>query len=178
MFCVTPKWPWPFQGQKYPICASHTVHPGQKYYCPFCSMTIRVWVTTQLWDKCTEWPQITLAFLRSKVPICILHTPPRPKFPSDLLYDKQFSRCGGPALRKVHRMTPNWPNKFKVKSTILFPIYSRRPSFRPFRSTMSHYQGNRDFCYFPIEYNVKLNFSNFHQTENFQHFMRTTIWNL
>ncbi len=49
-----------------------------------------------------------------KVLICILHTPPTPKFSSVLFYDELFSSYV-PISRKVHRMTQHDLDMFKVK---------------------------------------------------------------
>ena len=43
-------------------------------------MISHFWVTGQFSEKCTECPQITLTFSRSKIPTCVLHTHPRPGF--------------------------------------------------------------------------------------------------
>ena len=67
-------------------------------------------------EKCTEWPQMTFTCSRSKIPICMLQTPPRPKFSSVSLYDEPFS-IYRPIFGKVHRMTPNHLDMFKVKNT-------------------------------------------------------------
>ena len=41
--------------------------------------------------KCTEWPKMTLTCSRSKIPKCILHIQPMPKFSSVSLCDDLFS---------------------------------------------------------------------------------------
>ncbi len=48
---------------------------------PFRTTMSRFWVTAQLSQKCTEWPQITLTCSRSKIPTCMLHTPKFQKWP-------------------------------------------------------------------------------------------------
>ena len=68
------KWPWHVQGQNYKhACYIHSRCP---YFRPFRSTISRFLVTTKFSEKCTEWPQMTLTWLRSKIPICMLHTPP------------------------------------------------------------------------------------------------------
>ena len=51
-----------------------------------------------------------------KIPTCMLNTPPRPKFTTVSLYDEKFFSYG-PIYGKVHRMTPNHLDMFKVKNT-------------------------------------------------------------
>ncbi len=46
----------------------------------------------------------------------MLHTSPKPKFSSDSLYDEPFLSYGA-IFGKVHRMTPNDLDMFKVKNT-------------------------------------------------------------
>ena len=83
------KWPWHVQGQKYQYACY--IHPRGPCFCLFRSTMSCFRVTPLLSEKCTEWPQMTLTCPRSKIPICILHTLPRPRFLSVLLYDEQFS---------------------------------------------------------------------------------------
>ncbi len=82
----------------------------------------------QFLEKCTEWPQMTLTCSRSKIPRCLVHPPPRPKFSSVSLYDEQFFGYG-PIFGKVHRMTPNDLDMFKVKNTNMQLTYTPRPKF-------------------------------------------------
>ncbi len=61
-------------------------------------------------------PKMTLTCSRSNVYIYLLHTSPRPKFSSISLYNEQFSSYS-PIFRKVHQMTSNDRDIFKVKNT-------------------------------------------------------------
>ena len=60
---------------------------------------------------------------RSKIPTCMLHTPPRPKFSSILLHDEQLLTYG-PIFGKVHWMKPNDLDMFKVKNTNMHATYT------------------------------------------------------
>ncbi len=85
-----PKWPWYVQGKKYQHACY--IHPRGQNFRPFRSVMSRFWVTGQFSEKCTKWPIMTLTSSRSKIPTCMLHKPPGPKFLSSLLYDEPFSR--------------------------------------------------------------------------------------
>ncbi len=107
-------WPWHVQGQKYwHECFKHPRGPN---FHPFRTTMSRFWVTAQFLEKCTKWPQMTLTCSRSKIPTHMLHTPPMPKFSSVSLYDESFLSYG-PSFGKVHWMTPNGLDLFKVKNT-------------------------------------------------------------
>ncbi len=58
----------------------------------------------------------------------MLHTPPGPEFSSVSLYDEPFLSYG-PIFGKVHRMTPNDLDMFKVKNTNMHATYTPRPKF-------------------------------------------------
>ena len=63
----------------------------------------------------------------------MLHTPSRPKFTSVTLYDEPFlSYCS--IYGKVHRMTPNDIDMFKVKNTNMHAA-----NIRPKVPSVSHY---------------------------------------
>ncbi len=64
-----------------------------------------------------------LDMFRSKIPTCMLHTPPKPKFSSVSLYDEPFLSYG-PIFGTVHRMTPNDLDMFKVKNTNMHVAYT------------------------------------------------------
>ncbi len=120
------KWPqmtFTYSRSKIPTCMLHT--PRGPNFCPFRSQSAmsRFWVTAQFLEKCTEWPQITLTCARSKIPTCVLHTTLRPKFSSVLLYCEPFLSYG-PIFGKVHRMTPNDLDMFKVKNTTMHVTYT------------------------------------------------------
>ncbi len=68
-----------------------TYTPEAQIFIPFRSTMSRFWVMDLFSEKCTKWPQMTLICLRSKIPTCMLHTPPGPKFSSVSLYDNPFS---------------------------------------------------------------------------------------
>ena len=53
----------------------------------------------------------------------MLHTPLRPKVSSVLLYDEAFLSYG-PMFGKVHWMTPNDLDMFKVKNTKMHVTYT------------------------------------------------------
>ncbi len=111
-----PKSPWHVQGQKYQqACYIHCRGPNLR---PFRSTMSHIWVTALFLEKCTEWPQMTLTCSRSEIPTYMLHLPTRPKFSSVLLYDKPFLSYG-PIFGKVHWMTPNDLDMYKVKNTNL-----------------------------------------------------------
>ncbi len=74
---------------------------------------------------------MTLTCSRSKAPICIQHTPKRPKFSSFSLYSEPFSSYT-PFFGKVHRMTSNYLDIFQVKNTICMLRRPRRPDFGRF----------------------------------------------
>ena len=75
----------------------------------------------------------------------MLHTPPRPKFPSVSLYNELFSSYS-PILGKVHRTTLNGLDKFKVKNTNIHATHIHKASnFCPFRSTINCFWV---FCFF------------------------------
>ncbi len=121
------------------------MQPRGPNLCPFRSTMSLFWVTALFSEKCTEWPQMTLTCSRSKIPTCMLHTPPGPKFSSVSLYDKPFLSYD-PIFRKVHRMTPNDLNMFKVKNTKMHVTYTPRgPNFGPFCSTMSRFWVTHQF---------------------------------
>ncbi len=98
-------------------------YPNAPNFHPFRSTMSRFWVMAQFLEKCTKWPQMTSTYSRSKIPSCMLHTPPRHKFSSVSLYDKPFLNYG-PIFGKVHRMTPNDLDMFKVKNTNIHVIYT------------------------------------------------------
>ena len=80
-------------------------------------------------------PHMTLTCSRSKTPTCMLHTPPRPKFSSVSLYDKQFLSYG-PIFGKSAPNDPNDLDMFKVKNNnmhvgIFAHFYTPRPKFSP-----------------------------------------------
>ena len=78
----------------------------------------------QFLEKCTEWPEMTLTSSRSKIPICMLHTPLRSKFSSISLYSERFLSYG-PIFGKAHK----WPNDldmFKVKNTDMHVTYTSK----------------------------------------------------
>ena len=52
----------------------------------------------------------------------MLHTPPRLKFSSVSLYNETFS-SHSPIFGKVHQMTPNDIDMFKVKNTNMHATY-------------------------------------------------------
>ncbi len=52
----------------------------------------------------------------------MLHKPPRPKFSSLSLYD-------GSIVGKMHLMTPNYLDRFKVKNTNMHTTYTPGPKF-------------------------------------------------
>ncbi len=89
-------------------------------YIPEAQNFVRV---TLFSEKSTEWPQMTLTCSRSQIPTCMLHTPLRPIFLSVLLYDEPLLSYG-PILGKVHQMTPNDLDMFKVKNTNIHVIYT------------------------------------------------------
>ncbi len=66
---------------------------------------------------------MTLTCSRSKVRIRDIHTSLRPKFSSVSFYNELFSRYGT-ILGKVHQMTPNDLDMFKVKNTNMHTTYA------------------------------------------------------
>ena len=105
-------------------------------------------------EKCPEWPQMTLTCSRSKTPRCMVHTPPRPIFPSVSLYNEPFLSYG-PIIGKVHWMTPNDLDMFKVKNTNIPATYTPRPKFFFFTLRWAVFEEIEIFE-FPIGYNVKI----------------------
>ncbi len=77
----------------------------------------------QFLEKCTEWPQMTLTCSRSKMLTWMLLAPLKPKFSSISLYNEPFLSYG-PIFGKVHRMTPNDLDIFKVKNTNMHVTYT------------------------------------------------------
>ena len=111
---MTPNWPWTLQGLRYPIYVT-SVRESQillhfTLRNPFLSYR-------PFWDKCTEWPQMTLNLTRSNVPhICITTIPGsqislrftvRPA-----LFEIQT------IVRQAHRTTPNRPSTLQCQSTL------------------------------------------------------------
>ncbi len=146
------KWPWNVQGQK---CQhARYIHPRGPNFHPFRSTISHFWVMAQFSEKCTEWPQMTLTCSRSKIPICMLHTPQRLKFSSVSLYDEPFVSYG-PISGKVHRMTPNDHDIVRVKNTNMHAICT--PEFQIFvRFTLRWAVFKEiEIFEFPIGYNVK-----------------------
>ncbi len=70
------------------------IHPESPNFRHFHSTMNSFWVTGQFSEKCTKWPPNDLDMLKVKIPTCMLHTSPRPKFSSVSLYDKPFLSCG------------------------------------------------------------------------------------
>ncbi len=83
----------------------------------------------QFLKKCTKLPQMTLTGSRSKIRTCMLHTPPRPKF-SSVLRQAIFELR--PIFGKVHWMTPNDLDMFKVKIPTLMVHTHSKPIFVSF----------------------------------------------
>ncbi len=54
----------------------HVTYTPEAQILPFRSTISRFWVTGQFSKKYSEWPQMTLTCSRSKIPTCMLHTPP------------------------------------------------------------------------------------------------------
>ena len=71
---------------------------------------------------------MTLTSSRSKIPTCMLHTTPRPKFSSDLLYDELFISYST-IFGKVPWMTQNDVEMFNVKIPICMLHTLPRPKF-------------------------------------------------
>ena len=100
-----PKWPW--QGPQY----QHAwyIHPPS----PFRSTMSRFWVTVQFSKKCTQWRQMTLTCSESQCQhACYIH-------PETHVF---LGYC--PIFWKVHRMTPNDVDMFKVKNTNMHATYT------------------------------------------------------
>ncbi len=121
---MNPNLPWHVQGQKYQhACYIHARGPN---FHPFRSMMSRLWVTGQFSEKCTEWPQMTSTCVKVKNTNMQLTYTPRPKFSSVSLYDESY----GPISGKVHRMTPNDLDMFKVNNTNTCMLHTPpRPKF-------------------------------------------------
>ncbi len=82
------------------------------------------WAVFELWTNFRKSaPQMTLTCSRSKIPTWMLHTPPRPKFLSVSLYAEPFLSCS-PLFGKVHWLTPNNLDMFKVKNTNIHVTYN------------------------------------------------------
>ncbi len=69
---MTPTWPSHGQGQKYNMDATYI--PKCPTFNPFCCTMSHFRAAAQHWEKCTEWPQMTLTYSRPKVHKWILHT--------------------------------------------------------------------------------------------------------
>ena len=115
--------------------------PKQEAHRPWCSGC----------GTCNERPQMTLTYSRSKMPTCILHTPPRSKFSSLSLYDEQFFSYG-PFFWKVHQITQMTLtcSRSKIPTCMLCipptPLPTPRGlNFCPFRSRFSHSRVTRLF---------------------------------
>ncbi len=84
--------PWHFKSQKYPY--AYYKHARGPNVIPFSSTMSHIWPTCmiQFWERCTEWPKVTLTFSTPIVAICKLHvhTPPRPKFSFASFYNELF----------------------------------------------------------------------------------------
>ncbi len=131
-----------------------------------------IWNMIQSMGNCTEWPQMTLTFSRSKIPMCVLQIPPPPpRFSRFILWLVIF--WATPLLGMVHRIAcyidPWSPNSHPFNSTTSLVIFDWHrifrknagsdpkcpwhvqfqkyqyacyihPDFRPFHSTMSHFE--------------------------------------
>ncbi len=86
-------------------------------------------------EKYTKWPQITLTTSKSKIPICMLHTPQGPIFVHFTLQWAVFK------LRPdVWKSVPKWPWHVHGKNTNMDATYTPRGLyFHLFHSTMSHF---------------------------------------
>ncbi len=115
-----PKWPWHVQGQKYQY-ACYVIHPEAQMLLGFADR----WPTFELRPfllKCTEWPQMTLTCLRSKIPICVLHTPPKPKLSSVSM--SRF-RVAAQFCEKCIEWPQNCLDIFKVIYICMLHIFQR-----------------------------------------------------
>ncbi len=72
-----PIWPWTLKSQRYPICMYNC--PWFPNFSPFHSK-VAIFELWPFWDKCIEWPQMTLNTKRINIPIYILQLRPSPKF--------------------------------------------------------------------------------------------------
>ncbi len=98
-----------------------TYTPWGPYFLSFRSTMSRFWVMAQFSEKVHRMTPNDLDMFKVKIPTCMLHTPPRPKFLFVSLYDEPFLSYR-PILRKVHQMTPN--DMFKVKNNTMHATYT------------------------------------------------------
>ncbi len=97
---------WYVQGQKYQhACYIYT--RGPNFY-SFHSTMSHFRATAQFSERCTKWPQMTLASSRSKIPTCIVYAPLMPKFSSVLLCDELFLSYS-PIFRERAPNDLKWP---------------------------------------------------------------------
>ena len=80
-------------------------------------------IMANFWKSAPNDPKWPWHIQGQKYQHAMLHTPPRPKFSSVSLYDELFLTFG-PSFGKVHRMTPNDLNMFKVKNTKMHTTYA------------------------------------------------------
>ena len=89
-----------------------------------------------IWDKCTEWPQMTLNTTGSKVPKYVLLVSWVPNFRPLRFLAAVFELQA--ILRQVQRMTPNDLEYYKVKCTPYMCCYCPWVrNYSPFRYTTS-----------------------------------------
>ncbi len=133
-----PKWSWHVQGQQNQH--AYYIHPRGPNFRPFRSMINRFWVTAQFSEKCTEWPQMTLICSRSKIPICMIHTPPGPHF---RLFCSTMSRFW--VSGQFSEKCTEWP-QMTFKNTQIFVRFALR--WVVFKEI--------EIFEFPIGYDVKI----------------------
>ncbi len=137
---MTPNWCWTLQGQitlyMYNNC------PWFPNFTPFRSMTSRFWDTghTCKWDKCTEWPKITLNTTRPYVPYMYVTSIHESQISLNFALRRSIFEIMA-ILRQVHRMTSNWP--WTPQGQITLYVYNNCPcvsDFIPFRSTANLFE--------------------------------------
>ncbi len=109
-----PKWPWAPQGQRYLIYVLQ-VFMSLKFKSVLC-YDQRLPSYRPFFDKCTQWPQMTLNTTRSKVPHTCVTSLPGTQLSVHFPLRQAFFELQA-TLRQVHQMTPKDPGHYKVKGT-------------------------------------------------------------
>ena len=116
------KWPRHVQGQKYQHACY--IHPQGLNFHPFHSTMSRFWVVTQKPNfresapNIPKWPWHAQSHKYQHA--CYIH----PRGPNFCLFCSMLFLSYGPIFGKVHRMTPNDLDMFKVKNTNMHVTYT------------------------------------------------------
>ena len=126
------KSPWHVHGHKYQhACYIHIRDPNFRL---FHFMMSHFSVTAQFWEKCTEWPQMTMTCSRSKIPnACYIH----PQGPNFRPFHSTMSRFWVTA--QFGKKCTQWPQMTFTGSRSKIPTCMLYTPLRPKFSSVSLY---------------------------------------